>query len=591
MKKVILSILTVIICHTSSVAQSFYKLMGEHDGKTVKLMWLIYKWDKNAIGVDIKKRVGKGSWTTVNTTEIIPSFGNDKDLSYADNDIQRQNELNKKAAALIASGKFKPVSSTDYIKKLKTDSSTMLSLTFLFVNDFDLAVLNGFGLTDKDVPSGEVEYGLFFHGINADEPLATYAFTSGKPSLSSVDYTLKFKPNLSKTALNIYYDIDLLVAQKSNYNGFNIYKKNEDGNWHKLTSSPIWFNTLYKTKEHFYLDQKVNKDSNYIYSLVSVSIFGTEGGKIEHLYNPRKFAGTILPSTIAENKKITDGDGLGLTWTFDIAQESFIKGFVVQRKPHIDSAFADISSIIPANERNYKDITNKLYNNYHFYRIKIVPHDDQSLDNILGKELLIYYRPELKPNIPQGLQAQFISEAGKRYIYLKWDKNTDRFTKGYRIYASFPPSTKLSWQGDIPLVLENEYKYPVSNFESSDYHLSISAISELEDESKLSNIVIVTSPSSYMPNVQIWPFKVDSNQITLEWKYNITKDLKGFRIYADGKLLADENSLTADSRKYILKSLEYNATYNYEIEAVSKNNVISKRSNAVSILTDKKKKK
>lgn len=408
MKKLIICILTIIIYHTSS-AQNFYKLMGEYDGKTVKLMWFIYKWNPSAIGVDIKKRVGNGEWKTVNSAEIIPSFGVDKDLSYADNNIQVQSELNKKAATLIASGKFKTVSSTDYIKKLKTDSSTMLSLTFLFVNDFDLAILNGFGLTDRDVPQGEVEYGLFFHGINADQPLATYTFTSGKSSLSDVNYTLKFKPNLAKTAVNIYYNIDMESANKSNYNGINIYRKKEGENWDKLNKSPIWFTSISKTKEPFYLDEKVEKGIDYIYTLAPVSIFGTEGEKTEHIYNPSKYAGTILPSTIAENKKVTDGDGLGLNWDFDATQEMYIKGFIIQRKPHIDSAFTDITGIISANERNYKDVTNKLYNNYYFYRIKIIPNDDQSLQNILGKEVLVYYKPELKPTMPQGLRGEIVT--------------------------------------------------------------------------------------------------------------------------------------------------------------------------------------
>lgn len=172
---------------------------------------------------------------------------------------------------------------------------------------------------------------------------------------------------------------------------------------------------------------------------------------------------------------------------------------------------------------------------------------------------------------------------------MRWDKNTDRFTKGYRIYASFPPSTKLSWQGDIPLVLENEYKYLVTNYDPADYHFSISGISELEDESKLSNEIIVNSPSSYMPNVNIWPFKVDSNQVTLEWKYNAPSDLKGFRIYVNGKLFVDENTLNADTRKYIFTGLDFNFAYSYEIEAISKNMVLSKRSIPVTIMTDFKK--
>ncbi len=589
MKKIIISILVIIIYNTST-AQNFYKLMGEYDGKNVKLMWFIYKWNPAAIGVDVKKRVGNGEWKTVNTSEIIPSLTMEKDLSYADSDESGLNKLKRKLSTILGSGKYKTVSSTDYLKKLKTDSAAMLSLTFLFVNDFDLAMLNGFGLTDRDVPNGDVEYGLFFHGISADKPLASYTFASGKSSLSNINYTLKFKPNLLKTVVNIYYQINMDIANKSNYQGVNIYKKKVGGNWEKLNQTPIWFTTIGKTKEPYYLDEKIEKGASYIYSLAPVSIFGTEGEKTEQTYNPNNYAGTILPSSISENKKATDGDGLGLSWTFDSTKESYIKGFIIQRKPNLNGEYTDISSLINSNQRTYKDVTNKLYNNYHFYRIKTIPNNDQSMQEIIGKEVLMYYRPVLKPAIPQGLRGEFVTQGDKRYIYLKWDKNADRFTKGYRIYASFPPSTKLSWQGDIPLLTENEYKFPVTNFDAADYHFSITGISELEDESKLSQTIIVTSPSSVMPNVNIWPFKVDSNQIAIEWKYTAPADLKGFRLYENGKLLLDETILKAEARKYTFTSMEYNTNYKYELEAVSKNNVVSQRSIAVNIMTDRKKK-
>lgn len=59
---------------------------------------------------------------------------------------------------------------------------------------------------------------------------------------------------------------------------------------------------------------------------------------------------------------------------------------------------------------------------------------------------------------------------------------------------------------------------------------------------------------------------------------------------AYGKLLMDETKLKSDTREIVLSNLEYNTSYNYELQAVSKSGVLSKLSPQLVVTTDKKKK-
>ncbi len=158
-------------------------------------------------------------------------------------------------------------------------------------------------------------------------------------------------------------------------------------------------------------------------------------------------------------------------------------------------------------------------------------------------------------------------------------KHTNKLLKSCGVYSTIEMARVFK-----------EILYPVFNFNAASYKFSVTALSQFEDESMLSDTIMVKSPAFVIPNIQIWPFKVDSNQITLEWNYTTFDDLKGYRIYQDGRQIADENSLPANKKKLVIPGLKYDMTYTLEMEAVTNSGVLSRRSYPLTITTDYPKK-
>ena len=141
------------------------------------------------------------------------------------------------------------------------------------------------------------------------------------------------------------------------------------------------------------------------------------------------------------------------------------------------------------------------------------------------------------------------------------------------------------------MVKSSSFKYEVSNYQSADYFFSITAVSQFNQESLITDTLKVNSPTYTVPNIKIWPFTVDSNQITLNWNYAYFSDLKGYRLYIDGKLLLDERVLTPELQRHVLKAMEYNKQFTFEIESVTMSGKTSRRSYPLFVKTPRKGKK
>lgn len=590
-KKIIaLIILPSFFILNKSVAQDKgVVLKGEYNGKEVKLMWFFSRWKNFYLGVDIKRRLLDGSWELLTPNGITPAT-----------DIRNYDEVAKistvseriktKHNDIITKGQLKAISSSEYRSRLIRDTSSVIALSLHFSNDYDMALIHGFGYCENlPVSNGSYEYGLFLRADGAENgrQLQTWKCVSGSSSLKNISISLKAYPNPDKDKINVSFSCSNHDLESSGYAGFIVEKKLETD----LTSTPIhegviWKNTK-KPVNHFLIDKKIEIGKVYLYTVKPVSIFGTMGLETTFLYNPEDFMGYASPPVLADSSIRSYTEGINISWTFDLKSNKFIHGFYIERKAHIDSSFVRVSSIIAPEVRNYLDKNRLKYENYYFYRIVAIPREPE-IKNLYSIEMLTYYRPSVEMPVVSGVKAEYVNYGEHRYLNIYWDSVNIPYHKGYRIYVSYPDKSELLWISDAGDIKDTKFQYRVYNYFGTAYKIGITAVSQFEDESKMSDTIFVSCPSIIIPNIQLWPYKVDSNVITLEWKYKSLPDLLGFRIYNNGILLVDEKILSDKIRKWEYKA-NYNDSYNFQIEAVIQTGSVSRKSSPLIVKTWKKK--
>lgn len=549
-------------------------------------MWLPDRWPKDLSGFDIKRRHANGEWELLNKTPIIPELSFRKDLDNVEPSASERERLKDKLKQMIDKGKTKEVSNEAYLSKLRTDTNAVYALYVPVAVDYDFALLNGFGLIDRNIKPGDNEYGLFpiINGKPSEKPAATYKWTYGTSPDLNVKITPSIKTSSSKGKLQISWTVDAGEYKKLNINGFNIYRKTKGGDFVKLNSTPIWINANSAQPVGSYYDD-IKEKTVYTYAIVPNSFFGTEGPRTTVDFDPAKLPAPVPPPKLYTNPdRKTPGPGIEFKWDFEQSGEKDLKGFILARKGENDKEYKAHTEMLKPETRSYLDTRDLTAGKYYTYRLSAILKDGAILRS---NELLLLYIPTMKPEPPVNLKGTWEQEGDHYYILLEWKPNPkDTLAKSYHIYASSPPDRTLMWQASIPELKGISYKYEVFNDYEATYRFAMTSMSRYKQESQLSDSIEVFTPTTLMPDVRIWPFQVDSNRITLNWTYNTFKDLKGFRLFQDGEMIADEKVLGKDVRKWVSKPLQYGTRYTYELMAVSTYGVVGRKSLNIVVTTE-----
>ncbi len=568
-----------------------FDFFGEGHADHVKLLWVPKNWPSGLSAFQVKRRPilnnQKGAWTNVNATPVFPEMSRAKDLGNVDSDPARQNRLRNKLEGFLSSGKAKEISRQSYLQKLSSDKDAVKGLYIPIALDYDFALLNGFALVDRNPPSSQAfEYGLFLIIGNSEQgqPVGTFDWNYGDGPDLDMAVDLKIYPVGGSSELEARWTFDYNIYKNKNINGFNIYRQQGNGAFAKLNEAPLWATTTSTASQLSFFDDTAQPFTVYTYAVAPQSLFGTEGPRTEAVFNPADQPVGVLPPALQVSPQNTDSQPeILFEWDFDSQKQSFIRGFVLQRRMNIEDAYENVSPDLPPSARSFSD-TPPTEGEYYLYQLKVL--DDFDL-NLSSNELLLFYQPMIPPPVPTGLTGVYEKSGNQQIIHLRWDANTGTATAGYQIYSNFPPDEDLLMEGNIPLITTNNYRYEITGSKSELYRFAISAVSESGAESSLSNIAEVTTASAKLPNTNIWPFSVNGNQITLNWEYDAPPDLAGFRVFQDDVLVADENVLDKNQREWTSPPLEYNATYNFVLQAVTVNGVESRKSIARTITTGK----
>lgn len=584
-------IFALIFINQSFGQNKFATLNGSGNENFVKLLWQVNNWSTNLDGFNVKRKVGNSDWFKLNETVISPEINVNRNFRNVEKDSQEIERLRNKIQTLIGSEQLIPATTEEYLAVISQDKKALLSIQGSFGYDYDYALMEGFGLVDRNLPkANSFTYGLFpvLNGREANEPVSTFEFSKSQKTVFDLDITLRTDKTINPNELQILWNYDRKKFNELKLAGFEVYRAKEDGNFSKISENLI---RDYSTQniEVFFLDQKVEKNTIYTYGIAPVDFFGNEGKKTTVVFDPNLKPIEIAPPEITVIQQIYNPSvQVQIEWNFDKNLEKEIDGFYIQRA-FLDSIYTlePISDLIKASERVFFDSGSKSDGETYSYRVVAVKNAYSSFSQ---EKVLIYTDLQIPPT-PTGLQGKWVSKNGKNYIDLSWNPKSpsDKVTKGYSIYSNRPSSDEILKDASIPLIKVNSYLYEVKNVNSALWKFRIVGESANGLESELSDTLEVLVPTQRMPNISIWPFKVDSNRVTLNWNYKELPDLKGFQIYQNEILIANSEKLGKESRFWISDTLEYGKTYNFQLEAISQFDIKSKKSKTVKLKIKKKK--
>ncbi|ANQ50724.1 hypothetical protein MY04_3362 [Flammeovirga sp. MY04] len=581
MKKIKLFIFFLII-NNISFGQSKYQLFGEvKKNEKVSLLWIVDEYDSNLDGVNFKKRVkGSQSWETLNKSLLKQYNQLDKSLNNVSNNQSINNDLEKKRLELVNStnnsDRLNLITQEELTEYLVQTPGNMTLLMLMFMYDYDRGLIYGYGYEDFSISKKQkIEYGLFtvINGEESQNPVAIFeANTSENLDLDIEPISSKIKRKGKNILLTLDYDGEYLDS-KTNFVGFDIYRKENGKNRNLITEKTIWLDKSSNTRVLFYKDEIIDKEINYTYEIIPVSLFKNTGKPKELIWSKSKDLSFWTPELLNEQDKNTDfiEKGVKLKWAVPEDLKENIKGFIVQRK--IDNGnFESISDTLNNSVTLYQDSNLKTLEYKVTYRLVVKPVDSYE---IWSDELKLYYLP--KPTIENDevnltLQPNIVN--GEVVVDMKWNSISSDKMKGYIIYCDRSGGI-LARERGIGYLTNSNYTYKVEGVTGKKYSFTVKYADNLEIVYDYSDTVKVILPSLELPTINIWPFSVNESSITIEWSFpEEIQDLKEFIVFINDK---EFTRLDKNLRTYTFENLEAGA-YKISMVATSIYEVESKKS-------------
>jgi hypothetical protein len=544
-------------------------LVQSPDGKTVKLIWFLNGKNDIVNGVDIKRKDGLGDWVALNEMPILPGISVKNNYSNAEADPAEASRIKGKLLKMLAAGKVKEISPEEYVKKLDDNDRTIVSLNDMMAHDYDVALLCGFAFIDHSVTDKSAyEYGVFTHGTN--KLLDTAIWDYGEIPDLNVVTDITSKGTGKSTGLQLIWNADINKMKSGDVAGFNIYRQGI-----RLNQTPITSTNDNDPSEFVWNDKLVNTANPSQYSISAESIFGIEGIIKPYVYNPAEhpqhYAG-------AETKEVISlgfyfKEGISIKWSFPPEDEKFLKGFYLE-KNNLPNGYKRIGQLLDPMQRSYIDKTPSPASSYIAVRVVAV-YKDKTV--VTGHPRIYSYFPVIQPAAPQNLKIEHINEDKKAVIKLAWDRvfSGDSITTAYKVYIENPTTGRfVAVNEDVP-VYKNSYTYTIDHGYAYRYRFYVTAIARTGRESNPSDTLSAEVPSLELPAPVIKNAFSDGKTAVVQWEYTYISDLKGFRLYQDKQLLADEKVLTTEKREFRTQGLSKGQSVEFTLIAVSATNVES----------------
>jgi hypothetical protein len=552
-----------------------YTFLGQGSQQDVRLFWYVDKWPEELMGFDIKRRTGKNDWEKLNNTTITPTLAQGADLSNRSNNDAVIQDLNKVKQEKNQNNQIRPIPDDQFKQELK--NAEMLQAFSVVLNiDFFNSLIVGFGFLDHNSFKEKQEYGLFpvFKDGAVNDPVKTFVWDPNDPLIIDVPATYNMKA--LKNKVKLYWHIEEKDFTKHTIlNGFDVYKVEEGKDHEKINKSRIWVDFKEGKGTVFQMDVLEDKDKPVTYALVPATIFNLEGEWVEMKYDPADRP-QAYNAPVLKKLSYSDKDNkqqVVFEWEFEQANEAFIKGFNI-KKQNAEGLFETFKGDIARQKREFV---------FEFNESLLEPLDflveiEYSTGEVFQSNIKGLYIPKSrKPEKPMNLTYELERDGEDMMLKLFWG-HKGQGPINFIIYTAKDSLSTVIKDDNYGEISQNSVLIPIYSSKASVFKVAVSALNESYQESDLSDPLVVLLPSTRLPNIDIWPIQVKNDKVSLAWKYpNDILDLAGFRLYQNDILVADEKALKPGARSWESKSMTA-GSYEYFIEAVSKNGVVSKRS-------------
>ena len=449
-------------------------------------------------------------------------------------------------------------------------------LELVYSNEF--AKYIGVQYDDNRIEQG-VEYRYMVKRISGDkeifeaisEPITAGAYI---PSAPPADIKVEGK----NKKVNMWWKVE-----NDRFHSINIYRySNYDTIPEKLNPEPFVLaerpgpDGRMSYPDVYFVDDKVNNDTNYFYSLAGIDFFGRETERSAPVMaSPRNKTPPPAPELNAPNIKLLDVE---LNWNPKELRK--VVGHYVYRSNSIYKPFERLTEemLAPLAVR-YQDKVRKP-GNYYYYIATVDKNGNEGKSNMVMAEVMDIYPPDP----PKNLSA--VSDSGQ--ISLTWNSVKDEHLEGYRLYRTIDsdnedfytllnthPVKDTFFIDNLPFNAKNEFYYVVVSLDTA---LNMSDYSE-PASAKLPDIV--------PPDV---PFIKEINNIDgaldIIWLANLESDLMGYHIYREEMedtipvaCRLNKSIIPGNKLNYIDLKTEKDTEYKYYLKAIDSTGNLSRSSN------------
>ena len=579
MRKSILAILILFGSHYLFAQRDNVSLLAQSpDGKLVKLVWFFKSWNSDITGFDIKRKEGLQDWVKLNTAPILPEVSAKKKLNVVEPDKNEVSRVRAKMYKMLSAKKLTAIDHNEFLEQLNKDYKMVEVLSEKLSRDYDLALIYGFGFVDRSIKrKTNYEYGVFIQGtdILLDSVLWNYGEIPDLDAVTKI--TSKSLPGVK--GIQVSWTADVSKMRGNFIAGFNIYRQGI-----RLNSLPV----VAKGKnaaEFTWNDKTANSEAPSQYSISAQSIFGIEGIIKSYTYNPAEHPEEYEKAEVTEVTALGFyfKDGIRVKWNFPQGYFHFIKGFYIE-KANLPEGYKTISPMLDTTSLTFIDKTPSPVEGYVSFRVNAIYNDETVAT---GSERLYNYFPVRQPPPPMDFKASYATGAKKLSIYFSWGRiQGDSVTDYYKIYDFDTVSNEFYPITDQP-IKDNRYYYPIERQTSAIHRFYVTSVGRNGSESATSDTVVVFAPSFVLPVPEVTYCYIDNdnghNNIVIKWTYPNITDLKGFRVYQNKSIIANENTLGRSKHELVIPVPEDGGNFEFTIKAVSESGVISQTSNAMSV--------
>jgi TonB family protein len=227
-----------LLCATSTLSHAqgadWFYLQGDKD--TVKLLWAPNEWLPEVQGFNVKRRVPGGTWKTLNSRPILPTYF-PEDIDSRTNDPALREELRKFHQRVSTSEPPQALSAvlTEFADYSKYQGySKYRARRDAVLGAYRQALLFGFAYQDANVPKGETyEYALYpvmSDGAERDLPVAARTWKwGGVPSLKIPFGKPTLVPNTVESKMRISWSVEHAVLERNLVRNVRVYYVNAEG--------------------------------------------------------------------------------------------------------------------------------------------------------------------------------------------------------------------------------------------------------------------------------------------------------------------------------------------------------------------------